>query len=391
MICEACGEANRPGVEFCSSCGAFLQWDPQTAAAPDGQRSGAQAAHPTPTATRQADAGAPAEHPSETRRAAGSSRAQPAAGLGSRDTAVADHGGPATSRATAGAETVPNPVVPDAPAAEAAPPGCPSCGRGNEPERRFCGKCGQVLMASATRAAQPQTSGWRSWWARRRDARARAAKVAYRRSLPPLYRWRRTVIGVLGVALLRIGATAAAQAGPRVAGRDPVGWLGTRWLDLTGRLVPVTPVDPLVTPLDASIPGMSPHALTDGTKAAWSMAWPAGAKGAPCARPAEVGSLTLTIPASRVRALEIRPGLADPNSEQQKREFLPKTIGVSFDDGPCRSFELGSSARERLVLVDSRVEVTRIRIEVDEVHPALQREADRLSFTELVPLSGRRG
>jgi hypothetical protein len=121
------------------------------------------------------------------------------------------------------------------------------------------------------------------------------------------------------------------------------------------------------------------------------MAWPAGAKGAPCARPAEVGSLTLTIPASRVRALEIRPGLADPNSEQQKREFLPKTIGVSFDDGPCRSFELGSSARERLVLVDSRVEVTRIRIEVDEVHPALQREADRLSFTELVPLSGRRG
>ena len=27
VICDACGEANRPGQEFCSSCHAFLAWN----------------------------------------------------------------------------------------------------------------------------------------------------------------------------------------------------------------------------------------------------------------------------------------------------------------------------------------------------------------------------
>ena len=51
MICEACGESNRLGTEFCTYCGSYLAWDPS---APDKSM-----VRPAPTGTAPAPATTP--------------------------------------------------------------------------------------------------------------------------------------------------------------------------------------------------------------------------------------------------------------------------------------------------------------------------------------------
>ena len=43
------------------------------------------------------------------------------------------------------------------------------------------------------------------WGAASEAAQDRAARREYRRSLPPLYRWRRVLVGVLAVVLATVG------------------------------------------------------------------------------------------------------------------------------------------------------------------------------------------
>ena len=88
---------------------------------------------------------------------------------------------------------------------------CPTCGRVNPGTRRFCSRCGYSFVSFEAPDPYAMTGSWGASEA----AQDRAARREYRRSLPPLYRWRRVLIGVLVLVLATVGGVALR--------RDPIG------------------------------------------------------------------------------------------------------------------------------------------------------------------------
>lgn len=360
IVCESCGVANEPGTEFCLFCGNYLAWD----------RSG--------TGTRTASAAPPA--------ATASAEGAPTEDAPTEDPpgpfAVASAGGPTTADLSAGPVRAPvssvssvssvgTAEVPTAPQpAVDRGAGCPACGRVNDPGRRFCAKCGQVLGGRVT--AAPSTHP--STWERVLRSRDRAARIAYRRSLPPLYRWRRVLIGVVVVALGIAGLTAV--------GRHPVRWGVDRFDDLRGTTVIVSGVQVAVEPSESTAAGSTPAALTDVTQAAWTMTWKPADQGVSCGGAPGTGVIVLTIPSTRIRAVDLDAGLVEANANRLL-QFRPKSIGISFDGGPCHSFPLQDADGRQSLKVDSGVEVTTVRIGVDTAYAARDDGQALLSITEI--------
>ena len=110
------------------------------------------------------------------------------------------------------------------------------------------------------------------WWDRFWDSGDRAARRSYRRSLPPLYRWRRVLIGLLVLASV-IGAVVLTNGSPRAWARD-------RWSDVfyRDRLQEVWVSEVFIEPADATVNG-APQMLVDNDADAWTMKWTAGPMG----------------------------------------------------------------------------------------------------------------
>ena len=87
-------------------------------------------------------------------------------------------------------------------------PARPAAGSIRRPGR-FCSRCGYGFFSSEAPDPYAGTGGG---WGASEAAQDRAARREYRRSLPPLYRWRRVIIGVLVVVLAGVGG---GDAGPR--------------------------------------------------------------------------------------------------------------------------------------------------------------------------------
>lgn len=356
VICESCGVANRQGTEFCLFCGAYLAWDRSVLVA-----------RPTPPIPS-----APAP-PAATPTYASEPPAAPAPAPDPPPPPVM--AAPPVGPPPPMPEPRPTQPAPAAPTITASSPGCPcpSCGRVNDPSLRFCAKCGQVLSAGA--AVQSTTGSIpvrnSSWWSKR----DRSARLAYRRSLPPLYRWRRLIIAFL-VAGLGLGGLVA-------IGRHPVRWAVDRFYDLRGSTVIIPNVQAAVDPLAASAPGSDPAALTDLTEAAWTMTWAPTSSGNTCGGAPGTGVMVLTLPtATRVRQVDLQAGLLASNADRPL-QFRPQSVGITFDGGPCNSFPLTEPAGWQFLTVDSRVPVTTVRIGVDLAYPARADGQPLLSLTEI--------
>jgi hypothetical protein len=201
-----------------------------------------------------------------------------------------------------------------------------------------------------------------------------AALAARRRSLPPLYRWRRVLIAIL---LLGLGV-----GGLYALDRHPMRWVIERWYDLRGTTVVVEGVQPKVDP--ATLQGPDPAALTDGLKASWAMNWKPKQEGASCGGAPGTGVIVLTIPAAtRVREIDIAAGLPE-DDPARLLQFRPKSIGISFDGGFCRNFALTDVPGQQMIKVDSGVAVQTIRIGVDTTFPVPADGQAVLSITEVV-------
>lgn len=350
MICEACGESNRPGTEFCAFCGSYLAWDPSAAAT-------------TTTSERTVRDQPPA---------VASSAPAPTTPIPATAVPVAPPPAAPVLPPPTVAQPQPSPVT----APEPAETSCPACGRTNPPSRRFCAHCGHRLLADAAATRAPiAASGARrsSWWSRWFDNRDRAARREYRRSLPALYRWRRVLI-VLGL----VGGLVAGLA---VAGRNPVGFVIDRYHDVRGTLAPVAVIGTAIEPPEASVPDAKPAALTDGTLAAWSMRWAPTAEASPCGTPG-TGVIVLTIEPTRVRALNIRAGLP-ADDDRRTLQALPQALGVSFDGGTCQEVTLEDKPDEQEPMIDSMGPVSTIRIGVVRAKPQREDGEPVLSFTEI--------
>ena len=351
VVCESCGAANAAGTEFCMFCGTYLEWT-----GPEGR--------PEQDVDTLPGTGA-GEGPAAT-------PAYDAAGLAAADEqpVLLRTPGPAVLLAA------PPPVAPHGPGSQVAPPAapaeaaCPACGRVNDPGLHFCSRCGQTLREEPTAPAPAATSAWR----RMLEERDRSAKRAYRRSLPPLYRWRRVVLAVLVPALVVGGLV--------VVGRHPVRWAQERWWDVRGTVVAVSGVTAATSPEDASVSGSDPASVVDGTEQAWSEPWQPPAEGDSCGGARGTGRVVLSFAPARVREITINAGLPASNA-RRPLEFRPQAVGVRFDSGPCRSFTLADAPDVQRLVVDSGVPVRTVMIGFDTTYPARSDGTPVLSLTEV--------
>lgn len=294
--CDACGETNPADSAFCLFCGTYLGWDQRAPAAPD-EAPPPSSQPPAPPETASGPTPTPAPPPAP----------------------VAPPPAP-----TARVEPVPARV-------EDRRRGCPSCGHLNDPDRRFCARCGSVL-APATAAERPSTggaapppAGW--WWWSRGDPRERAARRAYRRSLPPLYRWRRVLIGLLTVLVL--GTVALFLRG------DPVGTVKGVWYDVTDAKRPVEELTAGEVPPGSAVEGSGASGAVDGDPdTSWATAWRGGNDSADGCTSGAAGGLRLRWQGpAEVRELRILAGLA--RGTERTQQFRPRALAVRHA-GTCQ-------------------------------------------------------
>lgn len=204
-------------------------------------------------------------------------------------------------------------------------------------------------------------------------AQDRAARKAYRRSLPPLYRWRRVIIGVLVAALIVAIAVALRS--------DPVGIVKGAWYGLRQQYVWVRPVQATVIPPEATAAKSDPAALVDESDNEWTMNWtPTGVS--PCGPAPGTGFIMLTFAPTRIRLMQIVPGLAESNPER-KLQPLPKVLGIDFGDGKCRTIELSSEPGMQTIKIDSKQQVTQMRIGIHSA-TTLANAEPLISITEVI-------
>jgi hypothetical protein len=342
-VCTACGERNPAGSAFCLYCGVYLGWDEATAEERPAVRQTAgeptTVSSPTPSHTGQ-----------PVRQAA-----------------------PATTTQYEDQSGRPKPgEVP-----------CPQCGVPNAATLRFCSKCGKALRPSLPTGQAPTAVARKGWWQRFWDPKDRRARGDYRRSLPPLYRWRRVIVGVGGIAAVVVVLS--------VVGKNPVGWAKDRLNDVRGTLVTVDPVDFAGAPPQSVAPNFPVAALgSPPLDDAWATAWVAkdllpldGCAGKAAAK--GMVSLTFKDPV-RVRRLDVRAGLPAANADRLL-QFRPKVLLVMYE-GQCDELPLKDVSDLQKLKLDTGVPVKQLLIAVGDIYPGRDDAAKPLTaLTSLAVLS----
>ncbi len=359
LICEACGEPNPPGTQFCRNCNEFLAWDKaSTESPPTTTTSTAPTVPVTPVVaetvpiSQQQTVSIPAVEQS----AADQTYVdQTAVDQGYVDQGYVDQGYVDQGYVDQGYTEI----------------ACPTCGTVNPPTRRFCSHCGYSFVAG--QGTDPYVD-WGAWTPQAMAARDREAARAYRRSLPPLYRWRRVIIAVLVFALF-IGFGALLQLGPVALAQDG-------WHRLTKQYETVSGVQVMVNPTTASAPDSNPQSLVDSSEQEWTMAWAPTGESPTCGAAPGTGTLIFTFPATRVRQVIIWPGL-DADNPQRELQPQPQVIGIGFPDGSCHPATLKAKAEAQRIAVDSGAPVTQLRLGIASTYPPPADTRPLISLTEV--------
>ena len=348
LVCGACG-APSADAEFCDACGAYLGWDGEAAV---GSEADAAVVSPSSAISRAAPC-AVGGHDHE-----------------AESTAVVAVGSAESSSVRSSGDF-------DTGTAESSQPRCPRCDATNPPHLRFCGRCalpfhGPVFADPIDDSAAPVERA--AWWERlfaRRPRTRRAARVAYRRSLPLRYRvqrwlWGSIAVGVIAGSLL-------------VLGQNPVGWIGERWADMRGSLTQVEPLRAVSEPPTSVTADSAAFNIVDNhADTAWVGTWSAALAANPsnrtCLSPASgspegVAGSVLLVPESvvTVRAVAVAAGLREQDPLRQ-RQWRPKTLQLAFSDGSCQQILLSDAAELQRLPLDP-VATSQVRISVLDAYP----------------------
>lgn len=344
--CSACGERNPPGSQFCLFCGVFLGWEEKPA---DGA--------PANSPARATDGQQP-----------GGSADRAAGRLAPTQETLVGHA------ATAELLTLAGNGIPAGPAHLLT---CPTCQHGNDPGRRFCSRCGTALHTPDQGVPPParRAPWWRRTWQRVANPERRASRRAYRRSLPALYRWRRTLVFVLAVAGIGSGLA--------VVGHNPALLARTAWHDLRGDVVQVEDVGATTVPPTSVVAGTSAAAAVDGDPdTLWSTSWKAPATPPACGDVTGTGGLQLTLRATRIREIHVLSGATD--ASLRTLQLLPRTLHITTSDGTCVTAELTRSATSQTVPIDTQAAVTSVTITVAATYaPTDPRATPVVSISEV--------
>lgn len=347
LECENCGTLNPAGTKFCTNCGNYLAWDRSGQAKPAEQLSTTSPATdqpPTKVWTVQAPA------------AGGPSGGYQGYGAGHNQGAHY----PGASGSAPSAPTMEQPAYADV--------SCPYCGTINPGTRRFCSHCGGQLY-------DPNAYAGYGYWPGPNKAQDRAARKAYRRLLPPLYRWRGLIIGLVIVALLAAAVVAL--------GRDPVDRVTGTWYYLRQDYDPVKQVNVTVVPAEATAADTNPAALVDESDNEWTMNWAPSGVPPTCGQAQGTGYVIFTFAPTRIRLLQIAPGLSEKNP-QRSLQPVPKVLGIFFDNGPCHPVELTGEPGQQEIKIDSEKQVTQMIMTISSATPAPPNGQPLISFTEVI-------
>lgn len=285
---------------------------------------------------------------------------------------------------------------------------CPRCGVVNDAALRFCRKCGLALKAPTLHddglgrpePAPERVAWWRRWFRPAPNTR-RAARSAYRQSLPLRYRLLRWLFALLGVGALVGGLT--------LIGQNPVGWVTARINDLQGSLVQVqglqaysepaagntgAPGTGSVTPTTSlPAPDTASNVLDNLSDTAWATAWSAqsqlDAAAAPCVSPStpsaagSPGSI-LIVPENSltVREISVAAGLSKDDSRRML-QWRPRVIQLAFSDGRCQQITLTDTDELQQHSIEP-VATTQIRLSVvDAYPPATDQPTDEVAISEI--------
>lgn len=345
-VCTACGERNPAGSAFCLYCGVYLGWDEASTADRSSARTSVPAAEATTTSS---------DPPTRV--------------------------DPAVSQPTVQRQPTEQPRREQARPTE---PPCPQCGHPNATPLRFCGKCGHPLRPSQTTTRARPTPTTQTWWQRFRDPTDRRARRDYRRSLPPLYRWRRV--------LITLALIIAAVVILTIVGNNPVSWAKDRYYDLRGTLVVPDEVVYTAEPPESAVAGFDVTALGSApADDAWVIDWPktftpVKGCGGQQAAPGMI-RLTFTEPV-RIRELSVLAGLP-PDNARRPLFYRPKTLLVMYGSDQCAALELRDVADAQHLKLDTKDAVGSLTVAIaDDAYAG--RENGRQPFvamTTLTPLT----
>jgi hypothetical protein len=222
--CTKCGTLNEAGTSFCSECSSYLEWSSEKvddAAAPGGHSepdspAGPDVSKPTANAQPMQPPSAPTGMPPPAPAAAGTS---PTAATPVARTPTSTPQPPSRRPAKGSVAAAPKPRQAQPVKAKRPLPGeraCANCGSGNDPQRKFCRRCGQSLAIVPIEQAQPKAP----WYRRFRRGKQPAVYDAGMRPDPRGARrsWRPGFVSlILGfLVVLGIGGGAAYVSVPSV-------------------------------------------------------------------------------------------------------------------------------------------------------------------------------
>jgi hypothetical protein len=375
LICEVCGTSNPPGTEFCTNCNSYLAWDRSAQAKPSEQPAKPTSSPPTnpagsPPQKRWTPQTPPPGSPADGYPNAGavdqgySNQGYTDPGYGGQGYGYAGYSQGAYYQGASGS----GPSAPTLEQPAYAEVSCPYCGTINPGTRRFCSHCGYQLY-------DPNAYAGYGYWPGPNKTQDRAARKAYRRLLPPLYRWRGLIIALVIVALLAAAAIAL--------GRDPVNRVTGASYNLRQKYDWVKPVSVAVVPAEATAANSNPAALVDESDNEWTMNWTPSGVPPTCGPAPGTGYVIFTFAPTRIRLLQIAPGLSEKNP-QRALQPLPTRVSIVFDNGPtCLTKELSTEPRQQVIKIDSEKPVSQMIMMINSATSAPNLQP-LISFTEVI-------
>ena len=332
LVCGRCGASNPEGARFCENCDRFLGWDAtsvESEAAP-AVRPRTAPPEPTPVAS-------PAPGPTREASRTPIRTRQPQPDPFPLDTP--DYPPPGRSGPAASTDTTQE-LYPASPLDQSSNV-CSNCGQSNDQGRRFCGRCGEWLVAPTAKVAAPPVEFReklrRRWFGDRgpyTDKLSRAT-VGFR-----------VLVGAVAVTLLTAGL-GLANVHPIQRVKDQFGHIRG-----TGKVAGLTAVaQPAGDRPDPTASWAVDHVRARGWTTQWT-ATTAGDSEAACGSvanttPVPAGatatSLEIKFPTPiDVREIGFEAGLVK-DAERNDR-WQPQTIELRWKNGECQSINLENTA-----------------------------------------------
>ncbi len=255
---------------------------------------------------------------------------------------------------------------------------CNQCQEGNDPNRKFCRRCGASLVEAVEAVPPPPLPWWKRLFVRQPKVVAAGERPMRRggssaqRDLRSRLRRLRRVTALLAALGLGVGFVGPWRSSVINLPRS-----------LREKVAPtLTLVRPSGVTASSSLPAHPPERITDG-KTGPGKHWAEGVNGD------GVGErLVVTFePAINLKKIGFSTGVSQEDPEEFQKQPRPETVRLHFGNGPTKDLTLEDDGKFQFKDVNAK-DVRELQIEIRSVYRSLQSGSDT-SIGELEFLKGR--